>query len=72
MTQLSREHLVVARRPGTRLFLAGGPKSPPAFEGPSERTIFFGADSAEEELRKLRILPEMFELRPAKLSLEIN
>jgi hypothetical protein len=72
MTQLSRDRLVVARRPGTRLFLAGGPKSPPAFEGPSERTIFFGHDTAEEELRKLRITPEMVELRPAKLSLQIG
>jgi hypothetical protein len=72
MTQLTREGLVVARRPGTRLFLATGVKSPPAFQGPSERTIFFRNESAEAELRAMRVPPESVELVGAKLSAEIG
>jgi hypothetical protein len=72
MTQLTRDNLVVARRPGTRLFLALGHKSSPALEGPSERTLFFKNDSAEEELRAMRIPPDSLELVPAKLSAQIG
>lgn len=72
MTQLTREGLVVARRPGTRLFLAGGVKSPPAFEGPSERTIFFRHDTAEKELKAMHVPLWAVELRPATLSARIS
>lgn len=72
MTQFSREGLVVARRPGTRLFLAGGVKSNPAFEGPSERTIFFKSETAEQELRAMHVPPDTVELIGAKLQLAIG
>jgi hypothetical protein len=72
MTQLTRDGLVVARRPGTRLFLALGPRSHPSLEGPSERTIFFKSASAEEELRAMRVPPDTVELVPAKLSAQIG
>jgi hypothetical protein len=72
MTQLTREDLVVARRPGSRLFLSAGPKTPLAFEGPSERTLFFRQDTAEDELHALKIPLDSVELRPAKLSAQIG
>ncbi len=72
MTIVKSEDLVVARRPGTRLFLAGGPKSPPSFEGLSERTIFFRDTTAEQELKALKVPLETVELRPAKLSAQIG
>lgn len=72
MTQVHRENLVVAKRPGTRLFLAGSTKTGVGFEGPSERTIFFQSSTAEAELKAMRIPAENFELRPAKWSAQIN
>ena len=72
MTQMTREDLVVAKRPGTRLFLAGGVRSNPAFEGPSERTIFFARDTAEAELRAMRVPPDTVSLIPAVLSAQIG
>jgi hypothetical protein len=71
MSSLKRD-VVVAQRPGTRLFLAGGPQMPTSFEGPSERTIFFQRDTAEMELRRLRIPFASVELRPAKLSVQVE
>lgn len=72
MTQLTCENLVVARRPGTRLFLAGGPRMSPSFEGPNERTIFFRHETVERELRRLSIPKESVELVGAKLSAQIG
>jgi hypothetical protein len=72
MTQFSRDGLVVARHPGSRLFLAGGVRSHPAFEGPSERTIFFKSETAEAELKAMHIPPSSVELVGAKLSLAIG
>ena len=72
MTQLTREGLVVARRPGSRLYLSAGPKSPLSFEGPSERTLFFQRETVETELHALRIPLDSVELRPAKLSAQIS
>lgn len=59
--------LVVARRPGTHLMLAGSSGMSPQFEGLSHRTIFFTEETAEAELRKLRVDPESVELRRADL-----
>jgi hypothetical protein len=72
MTEMVREDLVVARQPGTRLLLAGGVKSPAAFEGPSERTIFFRHETAEAELKAMRVPVEDVELVPARLSAQIG
>jgi hypothetical protein len=72
MTQMVREGLVVAKRPGSRLFLAGGVRSSPAFEGPSERTIFFNSKTAEAELRAMRVPPSSVELIGATLSAQIG
>ena len=72
MTQLNRDNLVVARRPGTRLFLAGGPSLGVGFEGPSERTIFFQKETAEQELKRIRVPLDSVELRPAKLSAQLG
>jgi hypothetical protein len=72
MALINREDLVVAKRPGTRLFLAGGVRSNPAFEGPSERTIFFKHDTAEQELRAMHVPMENVVLVGAKLSVNIG
>jgi hypothetical protein len=72
MTSMTRDGLVVARRPGSRLFLAGGPKSPLSFQGASERTIFFQSAAAETELKAMRIPLESVELVPVKLSAQIG
>ncbi len=44
----------------------------PSFEGPSERTLFFREDTAEAELRRLRIPLTSVEFRPAKLSMQVG
>lgn len=72
MTEINRENLVVARKPGTRLLLAGGPRMDTSFEGPSERTLFFARDTAEEELRRLRVPLDRVEFRPASLRMQIQ
>lgn len=72
MAQITREDLVVARQNGGRLLLAGGPFLGVSFEGLSERTIFFKAETAEQELKRLRIPPESVEFRPAKLSAQVG
>jgi hypothetical protein len=69
---MKREDLVVAKMPGMRLFLAGGSRSSPSFEGPSERTIFFPKDQAEAELKRIRIDPSTVELKPASLEVQIG
>lgn len=71
MTKISREGLLVARMPGSRMFLAGASGSRPVFEGPGERTIFFRKESAEKELRAYGVDPTTVELKPAMMSLEI-
>lgn len=72
MSKLSRDNLVVARRPGTRLLLAGGPFLGISFEGLSERTIFFQEETAERELKRLRVPVDSVEFRPAKLSAQVG
>lgn len=72
MTKVSRDGLVVARRPGTRLFITGASGSRPVLSGPSERTIFFQPETAEAELRRMGIPPESVELVGAKLSAQIG
>lgn len=72
MAKVERDGLVVARRPGTRMFLAGTYGFAPSFEGPNERTIFFRPEQAESDLRRMRIPFESVELRPAKFSLHLE
>ena len=72
MTQFSNEELVVARQVGGRLLLAGASGMAPTFEGPSHRTIFFLPEEAETDLRRMKVDPETVELRPAKLSIEVE
>ena len=72
MAQFSREGLVVARQPGTRLFLAGVSGMAPSFEGLSHRTIFFSPDEVDERLRAMKVDPESVELVESSLHGDIG
>jgi hypothetical protein len=71
MTKIRREGLLVARMPGSRMFLAGASGSRPVFEGPGERTIFFQRETVDKELRSYGVDPTTVELKPAMMELEI-
>lgn len=70
--QIDSNELVVARQPGTRLFLAGVSGAGPVFEGPSHRTIFFEPHQAESELRRMRVPAETVELKPARMKAQLG
>lgn len=72
MTKVKRDGLVVARMPGSRLFLAGASGSRPTFEGPGERTIFFRPESVDRELKKYGVDPSRVELKKAGLEVNIG
>lgn len=49
------EGLVLARRAGQSLYLAGGLKKPLSFERLGPRTIFFSQDEFEKEIKRLGV-----------------
>ncbi len=72
MTKMTHDDLVVARRPGQRLFLAGGAKTPVAFEGISPRTIFFRREEFERELKRLGVSKDSVQPVPASLEVVVG